>query len=159
MWRLQVQRAGGDHFMEFLKIIAHKQLQDDNFELPEVFFIFFSSNFFVFLQFHAEMSKSQFNCIFCGKQMTRREENRIHIQQHCLERPVDALPAPCIYCGLKFPSKASLRVHLSRWCKDKWTSYRDITMIATSWQIYEHKNQTLRNSELIRVQSLLGVVS
>ena len=31
-----VQREGGDHFFEFLKILANKQLQEDNFEVHEV---------------------------------------------------------------------------------------------------------------------------
>ena len=36
MWRMKVQREGGDHFFEFLKILANKQLQEDNFEVHEV---------------------------------------------------------------------------------------------------------------------------
>ena len=51
--------------------------------------------------------------------MTRAEENRIHIQKECEEKPVEALPFGCIFCGLKFPSEPSLRVHVSRWCKEK----------------------------------------
>ena len=76
----------------------------------------------IYFQFHSEMSKPQYNCIYCGQFMTTREANRIHIQQECLERPDAALPCACLFCGLRFPSKASLRVHLSRWCKEKWFS-------------------------------------
>ena len=37
MWRQKVERQGGDHFEEFLKIIAAKQNQDDpEFDLREV---------------------------------------------------------------------------------------------------------------------------
>ena len=77
----------------------------------------------IYFQFHSEMSKPQYNCIYCGQFMTTREANRIHIQQECLERPDAALPCACLFCGLRFPSKASLRVHLSRWCKEKWFSH------------------------------------
>ena len=124
---MKVQREGGDHFFEFLKILANKQLQEDNsaggqFWSSRGDFKFDVLIVDIYFQFHSEMSKPQYNCIYCGQFMTTREANRIHIQQECLERPDAALPCACLFCGLRFPSKASLRVHLSRWCKEKWFS-------------------------------------
>ena len=57
----------------------------------------------------------QHNCVFCGKNMTQKEENRIHIQE-CTEKKDNVLPHSCIFCGLKFPTSAGLKVHMSCWC-------------------------------------------
>ena len=120
MWRMKVQREGGDHFfVDF----GQQTAAGGQFWSSRGDFKFDVLIVDIYFQFHSEMSKPQYNCIYCGQFMTTREANRIHIQQECLERPDAALPCACLFCGLRFPSKASLRVHLSRWCKEKWFSH------------------------------------
>ena len=69
-----MQKEGGDHFIEFMKIISNKQCQDDpDFDLRQVWkfiVMVFHANISKVFQFDAELSRPWHNCIYCGKMMT-----------------------------------------------------------------------------------------
>ena len=132
MWRQRIRRTGADLFTSFLKLIAEKQREvTPPEELPKVW-LFFSlifliifafKNIYIFvmlsLQYFVEMNTPIWDCIYCGHPMTNKEEQRIHVQKDCKERP--AWEDFCPFCGLEFPSKHSLAIHMSRWCKERPT--------------------------------------
>ena len=84
-------------------------------------YICFQKYIFVMLslQYFVEMNTPIWDCIYCGHPMTNKEEQRIHVQKDCKERP--AWEDVCPFCGLEFPSKHSLAIHMSRWCKERPT--------------------------------------
>ena len=133
MWRERIRRSGADLFTSFLKLIAEKQSEvTPDEDLPKVylffslFFIDFSVVFLLkfrfissccYLQYFVEMNTPLWDCIYCGHPMTNKEDQRIHVQQECEERP--PWEDFCPFCGLEFPSKHSLAIHMSRWCKER----------------------------------------
>ena len=67
------------------------------------------------LQFHEELTKPMWDCLFCGLHLTTKEQNRLHVQQKCTLRP--EWDFYCVACGLEYPTKSALKVHMARWCK------------------------------------------
>ena len=58
------------------------------------------------------MEEPLWDCIYCGLEMFSKEEQRVHVQRACKERP--AWDHWCIHCGLEFPSQAGLSMHIDR---------------------------------------------
>ena len=77
------------------------------------------SNFLkcLYLQYFDESNSPLWDCIYCGHEMNTKEDQRIHVQQHCKERP--PWDDFCPFCGLEFPTKHSLAIHMGRWCKER----------------------------------------
>ena len=63
------------------------------------------------------MEEPLWDCIYCGLEMSSKEEQRLHVQRDCKERL--AWDHWCIYCGLEFSSQTGLSMHVARWCKEK----------------------------------------
>ena len=126
MWRLQIRRSGADIFTSFLHLIAEKQLVvSPEEELPKVL-IHYSKFFFIFVifsvilhffQYFKELNRPMWDCMYCGLELSNKEDQRVHVQQSCTERP--QWDDFCPYCGLEFPSKHGLVIHMSRWCEKK----------------------------------------
>ena len=83
-----MDREGGDHFLSFLHIISSKQQQQDvagghykvTIEWKH------TKTYNPFPQYFAEMMTPQWNCVYCAKELSTKEENRVHIQRECKER-------------------------------------------------------------------------
>ena len=68
-------------------------------------------------QYFLELNSPLWDCMYCGLPMSSKEEQRVHIQRDCHERP--PWEHFCPFCGLEFPSKSSLTTHSSRWCTER----------------------------------------
>ena len=118
MWRERIRRSGEDLFTSFLKLIAKRQnVVTPEEDLPKVFLFKQYLCFKYYLQYFVEMNTPLWDCIFCGHPMSNKEDQRIHVQRDCSERP--PWEDFCPYCGTEFPSKQSLATHTSRWCKER----------------------------------------
>ena len=126
MWREQVRRSGADLFKSFLQLIAERQsVISPPEEIPKVWEIvcFMEWLFHIIcccFQYFLELNSPLWDCMYCGLPMSSKEEQRVHIQRDCHERP--PWEHFCPFCGLEFPSKPSLTTHISRWCTERPSS-------------------------------------
>ena len=72
---------------------------------------------FSLTQFNDIITAVQWDCLYCGKEHSYKEERRLHVQLHCMERPEWRFS--CLYFGKKYSSQRQLAHHVGRWCKDK----------------------------------------
>ena len=120
MWRERIRRSGADLLTSFLKLIAENQRivtpPDDHLK------VFFYIQYWMLItrinnHFTLQYFETLWDCPYCGHECSLKEEQRIHLQRDCTERP--SWDDSCPYCGLDFPSKASLATHQSRWCNER----------------------------------------
>jgi len=83
-----VKRSGEDIFLSFLKVVAHLQSKVSTSEKDSV----------------KVLEGVMWDCPYCGHEMQGKEEQRLHVQNVCSERP--SFDFSCPYCGLEFESKA-----------------------------------------------------
>ena len=115
-----MKREGGDPFLALMKLIAEKQKDlTPPEDLSKVFFSICDVLLYICFkdEFDEELNAPMWDCLYCGEHFTTKEQNRIHVQQHCKERP--EWDFYCLACGLEYPTKSALTVHQARWCKEK----------------------------------------
>ena len=80
-----MKREGGDPFLALMKLIPEKQKDPTPSEDLSKVTVFVMYCHIIVLRM--SLKAPMWDCLYCGEHFTTKEQNRIHVQQHCKEKP------------------------------------------------------------------------